>query len=108
MILNLKFFILDDRRKSQSSYSDSNQLFLGNLPHNATEEELREVFVDFGPIVDLRVHSKPSKNGMPGGRAPPNYGFITFETPQGVQNCLAARVSKLHFYVILFARSIIL
>ncbi|XP_044761413.1 ras GTPase-activating protein-binding protein 2 isoform X2 [Coccinella septempunctata] len=83
----------DDRRKSQSgSYSDSNQLFLGNLPHNATEDELREVFTDFGIIVDLRVHGRgPNKNGMAGGRIPPNYGFITFETIQGVQNCLAAR-----------------
>ncbi|XP_045461645.1 ras GTPase-activating protein-binding protein 1 isoform X2 [Harmonia axyridis] len=84
---------VDDRRKSQTNnYSDSNQLFLGNLPHNATEEELRDIFSDFGPIVDLRVHSKgANKNGMAGGRTPPNYGFITFETQQGVQNCLAAR-----------------
>ncbi|KAL3279493.1 hypothetical protein HHI36_017003 [Cryptolaemus montrouzieri] len=83
----------DDRRRNQSnSYSDINQLFLGNLPHNATEDDLREIFIEFGPISDLRVHSKPgNKAGMPGGRMPPNYGFITFETQQGVQNCLAAK-----------------
>ncbi|KAK9879169.1 hypothetical protein WA026_004021 [Henosepilachna vigintioctopunctata] len=81
-----------DRRRSQSTYSDVNQLFLGNLPHNATEDDLREIFVEFGPISDLRVHSKPgNKAGIPGGRMPPNYGFITFETQQGVQNCLAAK-----------------
>ncbi|RZB41641.1 RRM 1 domain containing protein [Asbolus verrucosus] len=70
----------------------TNQLFLGNLPHNATEEELRDIFSEFGGILDLRVHSKPTnKTVVPSGRAPPNYGFITYETQAGVQNCLAAK-----------------
>ena len=30
-------------------------------------------------------------------RAPPNYGFITFEDPQSVQNCLANMVSGIYF-----------
>ncbi|KAF2897631.1 hypothetical protein ILUMI_08543 [Ignelater luminosus] len=84
----------DDRRKSQShrdtSFGDSHQLFLGNLPHSATEEELREIFSAFGPIVDLRI--QPSTKGSSSGpRAPPNYGFITYENQQAVQNCLAAK-----------------
>lgn len=66
---------------------------MGNLPHNATEDELREIFADFGSILDLRVHSKPNNKGaIPSGRAPPNYGFITYENQGGVQNCLAAKV----------------
>ncbi|KAJ8961542.1 hypothetical protein NQ318_014794, partial [Aromia moschata] len=84
----------DDRRRSQSmNFNDINQLFLGNLPHTATEDELREIFSEFGVIIDLRVHSKPINKigGLPGGRAPPNYGFITYETQQGVQNCLQAK-----------------
>lgn len=77
------------------SFNDVNQLFLGNLPHTATEEELREIFSEFGTIVDLRVHSKPANKigGPPGVRAPPNYGFITYETQLGVQTCLQAKVS---------------
>lgn len=83
----------EDRRRSQSqNFNDVNQLFLGNLPHTATEDELREIFSEFGNIVDLRVHSKPPKvGGPPGARAPPNYGFITYETQQGVENCLRAK-----------------
>lgn len=90
-------FGTDDRRRSQSSSfgpaSDANQLFLGNLPHAATEEELRDIFAEFGLVVDLRVHSKPSPLGFkPGqGRAPPNYGFITYDSQQSVSNCLAAK-----------------
>ncbi|XP_066248720.1 ras GTPase-activating protein-binding protein 1 isoform X1 [Euwallacea similis] len=87
-----------DRRRSQSSnfggQLDANQLFLGNLPHTATEDELRDIFSDYGMIVDLRVHSKPPLAGSKpnqGGRAPPNYGFITYESQQSVAACLAAR-----------------
>lgn len=84
----------DDRRKSQghrdTSFGDSHQLFLGNLPHSATEEELREIFSVFGPVVDLRI--QPSTKGSSSGpRAPPNYGFITYENQQAVQSCLAAK-----------------
>jgi len=34
-------------------------LYVGNLPYNSTEEELREMFEPFGPIEDARlIHSK--------------------------------------------------
>ncbi|CAH1971383.1 unnamed protein product [Acanthoscelides obtectus] len=87
----------DDRRRSQGGFNDVNQLFLGNLPHTATEDELREIFSEFGEIMDLRIHSKPLSKigGQPGGRAPPNYGFITYKLQQHVQACL---ISKPIFY----------
>ncbi|KAG5671450.1 hypothetical protein PVAND_001646 [Polypedilum vanderplanki] len=70
-----------ERRVSSNVNNDSScQLFLGNLPTSATEEELRQMFSVFGKIADLRIHTKqPAK---PGGRPVPNYGFITFEDPQ--------------------------
>lgn len=86
-------FCLDERRRSQgNSYNDSNQLFLGNLPHIATEDALREIFEEFGTIMDLRILSKPANKGAMGARMPPNYGFITYETQQAVQTCLDAKV----------------
>ncbi|XP_045496378.1 ras GTPase-activating protein-binding protein 2 [Colias croceus] len=75
-----------DGRESRR-YSDSQQLFLGNLPHSATEEELRALFGRFGPVAELRVHSKPAAPGAP---RHPNYGFITYETPQAAAECLNA------------------
>lgn len=71
-------------------YSDAQQLFLGNLPHCATEEELRALFGRFGPVAELRVHSKPAAPGAP---RHPNYGFITYETSQAAHDCLNAAVS---------------
>ncbi|CAB3226826.1 unnamed protein product [Arctia plantaginis] len=68
-------------------YSDAQQLFLGNLPHYATEEELRALFARFGPVAELRVHSKPAISGP---LRHPNYGFITYETSQAAHDCLNA------------------
>lgn len=102
-ISNLLLHLIDDRRRSTggpgSQYGDSHQLFLGNLPHSATEDDLRDIFSKFGSIVDLRIHSKPTGKGMPGTRVP-NYGFITYEDQQSVQNCLNARVSFFHISII--------
>lgn len=90
-------FVAEDKRRSQGqNFHDVNQLFLGNLPHTATEDELREIFSEFGTIVDLRVHSKSGNKvgGPQGTRAPPNYGFITYETQEGVQTCLQRKVTS--------------
>lgn len=79
-----------ERRTSNSNYPDSGcQLFLGNLPTRATEEELRQLFGTFGRIAELRIHTKSAqKNPTP--RPVPNYGFITFEDQQSVNNLMNA------------------
>ena len=88
--------VFEDRRRSQgNNFHDMYQLFLGNIPHNATEPELREIFIQFGTIADLRILSKSlNKTGPSNGKIPPNYGFITYETQQGMQNCLLAKVNE--------------
>lgn len=73
---------------NSQQFSDSNQLFLGNVPHHATEDELKTLFNKFGPVMDLRIHSKPGPK-VPGIRNPQNYGFITYENSQSVENCLS-------------------
>lgn len=79
-------------RQRTNTFNDSHQLFFGNVPHRATEDELRDIFSKFGRVVDLRIHTKSTaKNSS--SRPLPNYGFITFEDQQSVQNCLNATVS---------------
>ncbi|XP_073989485.1 ras GTPase-activating protein-binding protein 2 isoform X1 [Rhodnius prolixus] len=84
----------DGDRRRNTQYSDSHQLFIGNLPHNATEMDLRDLFGKFGTIVDLRILSKPGSKG-PGGLRVPNYGFIIFEDVSSVQSTLNAK--PIHF-----------
>ncbi|KOC71064.1 Ras GTPase-activating protein-binding protein 2 [Habropoda laboriosa] len=82
----------DRRGTRQSQYSDAHQLFLGNLPHNASEDDLRQVFESYGRVVELRIHSKSNDRckgpqGNNTGKVP-NYGFITFEDQQVVSKVL--------------------
>ncbi|XP_075148209.1 ras GTPase-activating protein-binding protein 2 [Haematobia irritans] len=89
---NAKGFSKDfDQRRSSNiqQFGDNQQLFLGNIPHHASEEELKNLFSQFGSVVDLRILSKGSGKIPPGGRNPLNYGFITYSDPDAVQNCLA-------------------
>ncbi|XP_011505491.1 PREDICTED: ras GTPase-activating protein-binding protein 2 isoform X2 [Ceratosolen solmsi marchali] len=82
-----------DRRTGRSvGYTDSHQLFLGNLPHNASENDLRQIFERYGRVADLRVHSKQTDRtkgpqGTNNTRVP-NYGFITFEDSSVVNKVL--------------------
>uniref|UniRef100_A0A2M4BC97 Putative ras gtpase-activating protein-binding protein 2 n=1 Tax=Anopheles marajoara TaxID=58244 RepID=A0A2M4BC97_9DIPT len=76
------------RQSSAGQFGDNHQLFLGNIPHHATEEELKTLFSKFGTVVDLRILSKTVQK-LPGVRTPPHYGFITYEDPSSVQTCLA-------------------
>lgn len=91
---NTIFIYLFAERRQSSQFGDNHQLFLGNIPHHATEEDLTVLFSKYGTVVDLRIHSKPGAK-VPGVRAPPNYGFITYEDPTSVQNCLADTVRTL-------------
>ncbi|KAG6448179.1 hypothetical protein O3G_MSEX005384 [Manduca sexta] len=73
--------------ESSRRYSDAQQLFLGNLPHGASEEELRALFGRFGAVAELRVHRPPATVGA---HKHPNYGFITYESSQAAHDCLNA------------------
>ncbi|CAO1442271.1 unnamed protein product [Diamesa hyperborea] len=79
-----------ERKTSNSNYADSScQLFLGNLPTKATEDQLREMFSIYGRVTELRVHANPTQKN-PSQRPVKNYGFITFEDQQSVNNLLNA------------------
>ena len=97
---------------------DSNQLFVGNLPHNCTEEELVELFSKFGKVNDVRINQKQARqDSSRGGRdgkqsfvsifslqcsvsnfplrfpllQVPNFGFIVFAEVESVEKALSAK-----------------
>lgn len=80
----------EQRRPSNAQqFGDNQQLFLGNIPHHASEDELREIFSRFGNVIELRILSKSGNKVPPGIRSPLNYGFITYDDSEAVQKCLA-------------------
>ncbi|XP_070585259.1 ras GTPase-activating protein-binding protein 2 isoform X2 [Erythrolamprus reginae] len=66
-------------------YPDSHQLFVGNLPHDIDENELKEFFMGFGNVMELRINTK----GV-GGKLP-NFGFVVFDDCEPVQKILLAK-----------------
>ncbi|XP_048826481.1 ras GTPase-activating protein-binding protein 2-like [Brienomyrus brachyistius] len=74
---------MDSRRALR--YPDSHQLFVGNLPHDIDESELKDFFMTFGNVVELRINTK----GV-GGKLP-NFGFVVFDDSDPVQRILAAK-----------------
>ncbi|XP_063739300.1 ras GTPase-activating protein-binding protein 2 isoform X5 [Eleginops maclovinus] len=67
-------------------YPDSHQLFVGNLPHDIDESELKDFFMTYGNVVELRINTK----GV-GGKLP-NFGFVVFDDSDPVQRILGAKV----------------
>ncbi|XP_020773400.1 ras GTPase-activating protein-binding protein 2 isoform X2 [Boleophthalmus pectinirostris] len=74
---------MDSRRMVR--YPDSHQLFVGNLPHDIDESELKDFFMTFGNVVELRINTK----GV-GGKLP-NFGFVVFDDSEPVQRILGAK-----------------
>ncbi|XP_010785339.1 ras GTPase-activating protein-binding protein 2 isoform X3 [Notothenia coriiceps] len=75
---------MDNRRIVR--YPDSHQLFVGNLPHDIDESELKDFFMTYGNVVELRINTK----GV-GGKLP-NFGFVVFDDSDPVQRILGAKV----------------
>jgi len=72
------------RGRRSESYPDTQQIFVGNLPHNMSEEELGRLFEKYGQIVEVRINTGKSKPGT----SAPNFGFITFSEPHAVRSCM--------------------
>lgn len=65
-------------------YPDNHQLFVGNLPQDIKDEELKEFFSKYGKVVEMRIN----RNINP---KLPFFGFIVFDEPGPVQNILNLR-----------------
>jgi len=69
--------------QTSMNYPDENQLFVGNLPQNMTEEELKDFFSNkYGPVKDVRIQkSRTTQEGKP----LPNFGFLVFHSHEVVE-----------------------
>lgn len=75
----------DDAGRSMQNFPDNQQVFIGNLPRNLADKDLREFFERFGGVLDLRINRKQTTNNLP------NFGFVVFDSPETVQKVLSER-----------------
>uniref|UniRef100_G1L9J9 DAZ-associated protein 1 n=1 Tax=Ailuropoda melanoleuca TaxID=9646 RepID=G1L9J9_AILME len=74
----------------RSDNSKSNKIFVGGIPHNCGETELREYFKKFGVVTEVVMIYDAEK------QRPRGFGFITFEDEQSVDQAV-----NMHFHDIM-------
>lgn len=73
---------------AKPQYPDVQQVFVGNLPHSITEDQVRERFEEFGRVLEFRINPKPSSKMTSGGKTVPNCGFVIFDSAEAAQAVL--------------------
>nr|ADF47452.1 GTPase activating protein [Dugesia japonica] len=74
------------KTQSTLNYPDEHQLFVGNLPQNMTEDELKDFFSEkYGPVKDVRIQKSRTSNE---GKPLPNFGFLVFHNHEVVEEIL--------------------
>jgi RNA recognition motif-containing protein len=68
-----------------SSPAEDRTLYVGNLPYDATAEEVEQLLTQCGVAPILRVHLPLGPDARPRG-----FGFVTLSSPEAVQQSLGA------------------
>ena len=58
------------------------KLYVGNLSYETTEDELRKLFVEVGPVVSVTIITDRSSGRSKG------FGFVEMETEQAAQEAI--------------------
>ncbi|XP_023239872.1 ras GTPase-activating protein-binding protein 2-like [Centruroides sculpturatus] len=77
----------EKRKPPLTQYPDTQQLFVGNLTHTITEDELKHHFMQYGNVLEMRINTKQTQKMGSSGKVP-NFGFIVFEDPDSVHKVL--------------------
>jgi RNA recognition motif-containing protein len=64
---------------------DNKKLFVGNLPWTVTSDSLREMFAEFGEIVEAMLITDRETGRSKG------FGFVTFTTEEAAQAAISAK-----------------
>ncbi|XP_040273471.1 DAZ-associated protein 1 isoform X1 [Bufo bufo] len=77
-------------KSPRTESNKSNKVFVGGIPHNCAEAELREYFKRFGVVTEVVMIYDAEK------QRPRGFGFITFEDEQSVDQAV-----NMHFHDIM-------
>jgi len=71
-------------RNNSFIYSDSQQVFIGNLRNSMSEEEIKEHFEYYGAVIEVRMKYSADERQ-------PNFGFVIFRDPETARVVLENR-----------------
>jgi len=71
-----------DRRRPVNTFPDNHQLFVGNLPHFVTPQDMKEIFSEFGEVAEVKIQKPMPKST---GAKVPYFCFVVFEDASSAQ-----------------------
>lgn len=69
-------------RRTNERFPDNQQVFVGNLPQDVAELQLKNFFKGYGKVLDIRIN----RGGGGSGKVP--FGFVVFDSEEPVQTLL--------------------
>jgi RNA recognition motif-containing protein len=66
----------------------NSKLFVGNVSHDITENDLQDMFTEFGPVTEVNLMMDRA-TGRPRG-----FAFVTMATPEGAQAAIQGLSGK--------------
>ncbi|MBN3300036.1 RBM19 protein, partial [Amia calva] len=85
--------VVSSRKKQTTKKQTSSKILVRNIPFQATNRELRELFSTFGELKTVRLPKKVSGTGAHRG-----FGFVDFLTKQDAKNAFNALCHSTHLY----------
>jgi cold-inducible RNA-binding protein len=79
---HIRLLALSDRYYVPGSYDMAKKLYVGNLPHSATKEQLQELFAQAGEIVEVALITDRETGRLKG------FGFVEMATDEGAQEAI--------------------
>ena len=68
---------LQQPRGRRAFTSDDQQLFVGNIPEDCTEEHLEELFSKFGQVMDVRIYQMQGRQSLEQASGSKAQGFVS-------------------------------
>lgn len=62
----------------------SNKLYVGNIPYSTTNEDLNELFSEYGTVTEVKIITDRATNRSKG------FGFVTFEDANACNSAIEA------------------
>lgn len=76
-------------RLTEPKENDMNtKMYVGNLPFNATEDDMRTLFSDYGTVTDIHL-PMDRESGRPRG-----FAFVTMDSPTAMNEAIRALNEK--------------